>query len=221
MMKKAFFFDMDGVLFDSMPNHAIAWEKIMTKRGLNFTARDCYINEGRTGQDVIHECFVRERHQEPTAEEISEIYAEKCKEFAQMGDAKPVEGIMEVLTFLKSKGADIWIVTGSGQKTLFDKLDRAFNHIFVREKMITAFDVTNGKPNPEPYLKAWERSGFHKEDCCVIENAPLGIIAGKGAGLFTIGVNTGILTTDDLKNAGADVVLNNMQELLLWLKNEK
>ena len=57
LSQKAYFFDMDGVLFDSMPNHAIAWEEVMKVHGLSFTARDCYINEGRTGESVIREAM--------------------------------------------------------------------------------------------------------------------------------------------------------------------
>ena len=51
--QKAYFFDMDGVLFNSMPNHAIAWEEVMKKYGLPFTAYDCYVNEGRTAMPII------------------------------------------------------------------------------------------------------------------------------------------------------------------------
>jgi beta-phosphoglucomutase-like phosphatase (HAD superfamily) len=41
IQEKAYFFDMDGVLFDSMPHHAIAWETVMKEHGIAFTARDC------------------------------------------------------------------------------------------------------------------------------------------------------------------------------------
>ena len=82
--------------------------------------------------------------------------------------------------------------------------------------MITAFDVTHGKPDPEPYLKAWERSGLLKEQCFVVENAPLGIRSGKAAGLTVFAVNTGILTKEDL--AQADQVFDSMTELLEFLK---
>ena len=90
----------------------------------------------------------------------------------------------------------------------------------MREQLITAYDVTHGKPHPEPYLKAWERSGLDKEQCCVIENAPLGVRAGKAAGLKVYAVNTGILTPNDLLEAGADKVFNSMRELLEELKVE-
>ena len=218
---QGYFFDMDGILFDSMPWHAEAWEEVMKRHHLDFTARDCYLNEGRTGYDVIHEAITkRNASSERTIskEEINAIYAEKCAAFQRYGKAAPIKNVACVLEYIHRFNKQIWIVTGSGQQSLFDELDNYFPNIFKRECMITAFDVTKGKPDAEPYLKAWERSGLPKEACCVIENAPLGILSAKRAGLYTIGVNTGILSKDDLLNAGADQVFNDMNELLTYLK---
>lgn len=211
---------MDGVLFDSMPNHSAAWEEVMSQHGLPFTAEDCYINEGRTGQDVIHEAVLKYQQREASQEEIWSIYREKTTAFQRRGGAGPMRGVKEVLEFLHAQGAQIWIVTGSGQKSLFDNIDSHFPGIFSRERMITAFDVTHGKPNPEPYLKAWERSGLPKEQCCVIENAPLGVRAGKAAGLYTIAVNTGPLPDRLLHEEGADRVFPTMEALLDFLKTD-
>ena len=190
-MNKAYFFDMDGVLFDSMPNHAIAWEEVMKKYDLPFSARDCYVNEGRTGESVIRESMMKARGRDATPDEIKTIYAEKSAYFTMLekqdGGTAPILGVKDV---------------------------------FQKERMITAFDVIHGKPDPEPYLKAWERSGLDKEQCCVIENAPLGVRAGKAAGLKVYAVNTGILTPNDLLEAGADKVFNSMRELLEELKVE-
>lgn len=218
-MFNGFFFDMDGVLFDSMPNHAAAWEEVMSKHGLHFTAHDCYLQEGRTGQDVIHEAILNIEHREATENEILAIYKEKTDAFHRRGGATPMQGITQVLDYIHTHlpNAQQWIVTGSGQHSLFDTLEQCFPAIFTRQHMITAFDVVHGKPNPEPYLKAWERSGLKKEECCVIENAPLGIRAAKQAGLFTIGVNTGILARQDLWRAGADLVLDDMHQLYTFL----
>lgn len=220
-MHKAYFFDMDGTLFDSMPHHAEAWERVMAAHGFRFSQEDCYINEGRTGQSVITEALVKTGKM--AAEDISEelvlsIYKEKTDLFHSMGEVQPIAGVQEVLQFLQAQGASLWIVTGSGQQTLFETLDHHFPGIFARERMITAFDVTHGKPAPEPYLKAWERSGLRKEECCVVENAPLGIRSGKAAGLFSIGVNTGPLKDELLWQAGADEVFPDMNALLRWLK---
>ena len=217
-MEKAYFFDMDGVLFDSMPRHAIAWEEVMKQHGLPFTAYDCYINEGRTGESVIREAFQKVLHRDATPDEVKTIYAEKSAYYHQLLKTTTpiIPDVDRVLQFVKDSGCQIWVVTGSGMRTLLDSLNTVFPSIFQQDRMITAFDVTHGKPDPEPYLKAWERSGLKKEQCFVIENAPLGIRSGKAAGLTVYAVNTGILTREDL--AQADHIFDSMAELLRFLQ---
>ena len=219
-LTKAFFFDMDGVLFDSMPRHAIAWEAVMKQHGLPFTAYDCYINEGRTGESVIREAFQKALGRDATQEEVKTIYAEKSAYYHQLlqTTTPTIPGVADVLQFVKEQGHQIWVVTGSGMRTLLDSLNEVFPSIFQQDQMITAFDVTQGKPHPEPYLKAWERSGLPKEQCLVIENAPLGVRSGKAAGLTVYAVNTGILKREDLLQAGADIVFDSMHELLQFLQ---
>ena len=218
--ERAYFFDMDGVLFNSMPHHAIAWEEVMNEHDLSFTAYDCYLNEGRTGESVIREAMWKARNRDATPDEIKQIYTEKSERFnllaQQAGGTVVIDGVAEVLRYVQSTGSQIWVVTGSGMRSLLDNLNNALPPVFQRDRMITAFDVTHGKPDPEPYLKAWERSGLKKEQCFVIENAPLGIRAGKAAGLTVYAVNTGILTREDL--AQADQVFDSMAELLEFLR---
>lgn len=218
-MKKAYFFDMDGVLLNSMPNHAEAWRRVMQEYGIDFPPRVCYINEGRTGKDIIE--WLGTVNRRPfTPEEVQHIYDEKTRVYHELGGGLPLKGISEVLEYLQTR-AEIWVVTGGGQYDLYEQLERWFPGIFLRERMITAHDVTHGKPHPEPYLRAWEKSGYRKADCCVIENAPLGIKAGKAAGLMTVGVNTGILLRSDLSMAGADKVFDDMEGLLKWLQESE
>lgn len=220
--ENAYFFDMDGVLFDSMPRHAIAWEEVMSRHGLPFTARDCYINEGRTGESVIREAFQKALNRDATPDEVKTIYAEKSAYYHQLlkTTTPTIPGVADVLQYVKDSGNQIWVVTGSGMRTLLDSLNDVFPAIFQQDRMITAFDVTHGKPHPEPYLKAWERSGLKKEQCFVIENAPLGVRSGKAAGLTVYAVNTGILTCEDLLQAGADAIFDSMAELLLFLQDK-
>ena len=227
MKKKVYFFDMDGVLFDSMPHHAQAWEEVMSRYGLHFTARDCYLQEGRTGQSVIDECMLRERGRHATDEEVNIIYNEKSARFHELGGAAPVTGVKDLLDYLKQQGALIFIVTGSGQQTLFDTLQTHFPGIFTRERMITAHDVTHGKPDPEPYLKAFARAKammtpnvITPVDCCVIENAPLGTRAGHDAGFDVYAVNTGPLDDEDLWAEHPTKVFGNMTELLTFFKQQ-
>lgn len=218
-LPKAVFFDQDGVLFNSMPYHALSWEWAMNKHGLPFTKNQTYRNEGRTGASVIQEAYRLIHNEDAPQELIEAVYQDKSDRFIQLtGGQLPelIPDIRKVLGYLRDNGVQCWVVTGSGQRSLINNLENTFPGIF--SGFITAFDVVHGKPNPEPYLKAWERSGFKKEECYVVENAPLGVRAGKAAGLFTIAVNTGILPDSVLAEEGADIVFPNMAALLQWLK---
>ncbi len=216
---KAVFFDQDGVLFDSMPFHAKAWAYSMEKHGLPFTAEQTYRNEGRTGASVINEAHLLVYGKEAPEAFIEDVYRIKSDYFNHLtgGQLPPlIPGIRDVLNYLHAQGVQCWVVTGSGQRSILDKLEATFPGIF--SGFITAYDVTHGKPDPEPYLKAWERSGFAKSECMVVENAPLGVRAGKAAGLYTVAVNTGILPDEALAAEHADLVLPNMQALLARLQ---
>ena len=218
-LPKAVFFDQDGVLFNSMPYHAASWEWSMQKHGLPFTKNQTYRNEGRTGASVINEAHRLVHGTDATPELIEAVYADKSQHFNKLTGGKLPElipGIREVLAYLKSRGVQCWVVTGSGQRSLLDNLHNTFPDTFTG--VISAFDVQHGKPHPEPYLKAWERCGFAKSECMVVENAPLGVRAGKAAELFTAAVNTGILPDEALWEEHADVVLPNMAALLAWLQ---
>ena len=216
---KAVFFDQDGVLYNSMPYHAEAWAWAMTKHGLPYTAEECYRNEGRTSVGVIQEHYSRMYGKDAPQQLIEDIYKDKTAYFNQMTGGFPgtIPGVSDVLRFLHEHGVQCWVVTGSGQHNLIDALNDIFDHVFTG--IISSFDVKHGKPDPEPYLKAWERSGFKKEECMVVENAPLGVRAAKAAGLFACAVNTGPLPDSDLTDEGADRVFPDMAALLDWLKN--
>ena len=78
---KAVLFDMDGVLFDSMPNHAESWYKIMKRFGFGLSREEAYMHEGRTGASTINIVSRRERGYDATEEEIKAIYQAKTEEF--------------------------------------------------------------------------------------------------------------------------------------------
>jgi HAD superfamily hydrolase (TIGR01509 family) len=202
---KAVLFDMDGVLYDSMKNHAVSWTKVMLRHGFQMTEQEAYMHEGRTGDNTIDIISKREG-KDVGAEERKKIYAEKTREFALCPSVVPIDGSLELLKKVTGSGLSVMLVTGSGQPTLLDKLNTDFPGFFTRERMITAFDVTKGKPHPEPYLMALEKGNLKPDEAIVVENAPLGIQAAKAAGLFTVAANTGPLPDAVLSEAGADMV---------------
>ncbi len=210
---KAVLFDMDGVLFDSMPYHAEAWHTVMERNGFNLSREEAYMHEGRTGAGTINIVCKRQYGREASEEEIERIYHEKSELFNTYPQPAPMPGALELLKKIKSEGLTAVVVTGSGQRSLLDRLERHYPGCFNSEYMVTAFDVKHGKPNPEPYLMALKKAGIKADEAVVIENAPLGVQAGVAAGIFTIAVNTGPLPDKVLLDAGANKLYSSMKEL--------
>lgn len=205
------FFDMDGVLFDSMPLHEKSWTEAFKSKNIFIKPEDAYLNEGRTGESTINTIFLREYKRKATQSEIDEIYGCKSNIMKTLGVAKPLPLMPETVNFLINNHKQCFVVTGSRQQAQLSLLCDIFG--FNKLNIICGNDYTKGKPDPEPYLKALQRSCLQKERCVVIENAPLGIISAKAAQLFTIAVNTGKLTCQHLVSAGADIVIDSTIEL--------
>ncbi|MGI6048494.1 MAG: HAD hydrolase-like protein [Petrimonas sp.] len=213
---KAVLFDMDGILYDSMPAHARSWQEAMEEFGLKKTRpEDFYLHEGRPADFTINIFFKKEFHRDATEDEIKKIYAKKSELFAKYNTEGFIKGAKELLYLVKSHGLIPVLVTGSKQPTLLDRLDDNFPNIFTPETMITAFDTKIGKPHPEPFLMGLKKGGNLKPNqALVIENAPLGTESATKAGIFTICVNTGPLDNKILIDAGANIVFQSMPELL-------
>lgn len=210
---QAVLFDMDGVLFDSMPIHAYSWTNALAALNIPFEEEEAYLHEGRTGSGTINLVFQRCYGRDALPEEIEQIYAEKTRLFEQHPEAPIMPGASEMLELVKKSGLKRVLVTGSGQRSLLDKLNLHFPGHFRPDNMVTAFDVKKGKPDPEPYLMGIRKAEAQADGCIVVENAPLGVESAKAAGIFTIAVNTGKLQDQHLIDAGADLVYSSMSEL--------
>ncbi len=210
---RAVLFDMDGVLFNSMPYHAQAWHDTMAAFGHNLSCEEAYLHEGRTGSSTINVVYQRELGRDATEEEVEAIYRAKTAAFNRYPEAHPMEGARELMEGMKAEGLFCMLVTGSGQSTLIDRLNSSYPGIFQPSLMVTAFDVKYGKPNPEPYLMALRKGGLKPNEAIVVENAPLGVRAGVGAGIFTIAVNTGPLNDEVLLDENANLLFPSMHVL--------
>lgn len=210
-MIRAVFFDMDGVLYDSMPNHEYSWCKAFEAEGIVFHPEEAYANEGRTAKGTINLVFNRELGHGATDDDVERIYKRKTELMHSRPQSPILPGMQELLTELPKHGVKVYVVTGSRQPSLVGKLSQAFG--IEKETLVCGADVVKGKPDPEPYLMALARSGFAAEECMVVENAPLGVISGKAAGLTVWAVNTGKLADSVLLDAGADRLFHTTSEL--------
>lgn len=215
---KAVLFDMDGVIFDSMKNHTLAWQQTLNGMGIPSDRNEFYLYEGCTGAGIVNRFFQRTYGRDASLQEIERIYKEKSRRFNEMPEVAVMPGIREVLEEVKARDLQIVLVTGSGQGSLLSRLEREFPGVFFPEKMVTAADVKHGKPHPEPYLTGLKRAGVKPEEAMVVENAPMGVKAGVAAGIFTVAVNTGPIPDEELRKAGAGLLFENMSEFAFSFK---
>ncbi len=191
---KAVLFDMDGVLYNSMPNHAVAWVRALKEFGIRFTPEDSYATEGARGVDTIRVYAKNQLGKELTEDDAQKIYDVKTRYFHELPTAEIFDGVKDLMKLIHDNGLTIGVVTGSGQRPLIDRLLRDFGDYVSEDHIVTAYDVKRGKPNPDPYLMGLRKCGNIKpSEGIVVENAPLGVRAGVAAGCFTVAINSGPL----------------------------
>lgn len=216
---KAALIDMDGVLYDSMPHHAKAWHRMLAEQGITTDENEFYLYEGMTGPATINLIFKRERGCEVSPEEARELYARKTEIFKSFGQKALMPATDRMLqAFMDAKIPRV-LVTGSGQASLLESIEKDYPGAFLPGMRVTALDVTHGKPDPEPYLKGAAIAGFDPKECIVVENAPLGVRAGKAAGCFTVAVTTGPIPREEFEKEGADLIFPNMGAFADWLES--
>lgn len=210
---KVVLFDMDGVLYDSMPNHGIAWQRAMKEFGIHFTVEDSYATEGARGVDTIRKYAKAQLGKELTEEEAQKMYDLKAHYFHEMPEAKIFDGVTDLMKKIKDSGLKIGIVTGSAQRPLIERVTHDFGDFVSRDQITTAFDVKRGKPNPDPYLIGLKKAGnYAPSEGIVVENAPLGVRAGVAAGCYTVAINSGPLADSVLINEGANILFPTIRE---------
>ena len=213
---KAVLFDMDGVIYDSMPNHSVSWHDSMADFGLDMPYEGAYQYEGMRGVETIKTLAREQWGRELSDDEAQKMYAHKAAVFAHCCEQQPAQvmpGIKSLMEQIKADGLKICVVTGSAQHALLDKLLIDFEGLLREELIVTAFDVTHGKPDPEPYIKGIKKCHVLPWEAIVVENAPLGIQAAVAAHCLTIAVNTGPLDNQKLWEAGADLLYSRMTDL--------
>lgn len=210
--------DMDGVLYDSMPFHARAWHQMMAEQGITTDPDEFFLYEGMTGKATINLIMQRELGREADDEEARRLYSRKADLFVAAGKKQPMPGADRMLRAFQRAGIPRVLVTGSAQSSLIDSHGHDYPGAFPEGRRVTALDVTHGKPDPEPYLMGAAKAGADPRDCVVVENAPLGVRAGKAAGCFTVAVTTGPIPRDAFEKEGADMIFTSMPEFADWLE---
>jgi len=185
----AVIFDMDGVITNTMPDHFRAWKKIFAKYGIHATRLDVYKREGQRGINSVREIF-KEHGKTLDDRSATEILKEKEKLFKRIVKTRFIVGARNFLNFLERRGFTLALVTGTARHELLKILPKNIYKMF--SVIVTGSDVQNGKPHPEPYLKAIKKLGVAPKRAIVIENAPFGITSARAAGLKCFALQTSL-----------------------------
>ena len=210
-MKKGIIFDVDGVLVDSMPYHAGAWVHAFSTLGIEVKESEIYEIEGSNHVGVINLIF-KKVGKVPDHEIYEDLLLKKRSHFMEHNKSHPFEHMQECLQALKGK-YKLAVASGADRTIVTSLMDKFYPDIF--DAIVSGQDVKNGKPDPEPYLKAADMLSLDASDCLVVENAPLGVLSAKNAGMYCVAVPT-YLSPEKLKEA--DLLLDDHIALVEYLK---
>jgi beta-phosphoglucomutase len=209
---EAVIFDLDGIIIDTMPYHRMAWQDTLKPLGVNISKIDVYLREGEKYTTSARD-FLKIKYPKVTKEMIAMLVDIRKNTLKKIVKKTVIfKGARELLTRLDAKGVHLGLVTATLRKEVKRMLPKNLYKKF--DVIVTGDEVKNGKPHPEPYLKAIKKLGVKKKDAVVIENAPYGIRSAKKAGIFCVAIETS-LPKRFLKDA--DLVVKSIKSIYNYL----
>lgn len=185
--KRAFIFDMDGTLVDNMRFHTEAWGQMLAENNVKMNAHDFLVKTaGKTNREIMPTVFG-----DISDERIAELGERKETLYRELFQAqrKTVDGALEFLEAAQKSGVRMAVATAApvgNVEFILDGLD--LRRFF--QAVVTAADVSRGKPDPEIFLKSAEKLGVEPRNCIVFEDAIGGFEAAHRAGMRSIGIAT-------------------------------
>lgn len=178
-MTKALIFDMDGVLVDTEALHKKAWMDFFFKHDVPVTDTDITKMRGVRAVEIIKKFM--------PGKSDDEVYALRSERVQMQVEAlevgvTPVNGVLDFIHAAKDAGLKIGVATSAVPDTT-NIVIAAIGVDALADAVVTADDVTRGKPDPEIYLTTAKRLGVPPEECIVFEDAPAGIAGALAAGM--------------------------------------
>jgi beta-phosphoglucomutase family hydrolase len=180
---KAYLFDCDGTIADSMPLHYVAWKRALGEWGCEFPESTFYAWGGRPVVEIIRSLNEQHGLRMP----VEDVAARKEAYYYEI--LPELEAVPEVLEHIEAKHGRIpfAVVSGSTRESVTESL-RTLQLLDHFETLVCAGDYKRGKPDPEAFLMAAERLGIAPTDCLVFEDTEMGIEAARAAGMASVKV---------------------------------
>lgn len=212
---EAVIFDLDGVITDTAHFHFLAWRDLARDLGVDFTLEFNEKLKGISRAESLEKILVLGNLQNKYSREEKEALASRknVKYVELLKDMKESDiypGIKELIMELRKNNIKVVLASASKNAPIILKalkITELFDHI------VNPDSVANGKPAPDIFLAGANAVGANPENCVGVEDAEAGIKAILDANMFPVGVGT----PNQMKQAGAKVIVTNTKELTLDL----
>jgi beta-phosphoglucomutase len=188
MNKKAFIFDLDGVIVDTARYHYLAWQKIANELDIDFTLEHNELLKGVSrvrSLDIILEIGKVDASQEDKNRWLTQKNEEYLTYLVDMDQSELLPGVLSMLQYLKEK--DQRIALGSASKNARPILEKTgIRHYF--DAIVDGNDVSNAKPDPEVFLIAAKLLDVSPENSIVFEDSVAGVQAANIGKMTSIGI---------------------------------
>ena len=175
---RAYLFDLDGTVADSMPQHFVAWTAAVTAHGGTFPEQLFYAWGGVPPLKVVAQLNETFGY---TLDPAAVLADKEAQYLAGIGDVKPVASVLAHV-MAQAGRIPLAIVSGSPRETV----EKTLAALGIADKFaftVCAEDYSRGKPDPEPFLKAATLLNVPPESCLVFEDADAGIQSAQAAGM--------------------------------------
>ena len=188
MTKKAFIFDLDGVIVDTAKYHFLAWQKIANDLGIEFTPEH---NEELKGVSRVRslEIILKLGNIQASEENKKKWLTKKNEDYLayieHMDETEILPGVVTILEYIKEKNQ--LIALGSASKNARPILEKV-NIIHLFDTIVDGNDVTNAKPDPEVFVRAAKLLNVSNENSIVFEDSVAGVQAANSANMISVGI---------------------------------
>ncbi|MGB0652165.1 MAG: HAD family hydrolase [Thermoplasmatota archaeon] len=214
---KAAVLDFDGVVAQSMEQHAEAYRLALAPLGVDVSQQAVFEREGARSETIIADLLAAAGRPIPDEQEIGRLADTKQRHFRELGEVRLYPGAQQMVEALAASPLKLALVTGtrrSNLERLIPDLLPLFDAVAAQE------DYTHDKPHPEPYANAASALGLARADCMALENAVRGVESARAAGYGQV---FGIATTmpaERLLDAGAARVVADQAEATALLLDQ-
>jgi beta-phosphoglucomutase len=202
---RAVLWDVDGTLIDSSEYHWLSWRDALAAESFPVTREQFDATFGQRNDEILRGYFGADY---PAAEvkRVADSKETAYRTLVRERGISPLPGVRDWLERLKARGWRQAVASSAPRQNLDAILDALSLHDYF-DAIVSAEDVTNGKPDPQVFLVAARRLGVPPSSCVVVEDAPAGVEAARRAGMRSVGV---LSSHGDLD---ADVVVRTLAEL--------